>query len=412
MDSHSKIDRTITCPKCKYDAIDVGATECPLCQTKILTVESGESAYKRAIDKTNKLRRHSNSRSSSKSGQIELTFKNRTRNWLNFVRHNSTINSNLTKHFAEAKKPLNLVGLILLGLGIGLWINYFLARAQKVEVVEVPARETEEVDIVPQGLFNYGGDSIFAPLVASGINSAMERAYPEFELRYAKPLNEDFSSLNGIQMLLDGELSFAYNARALNSKEYQEANLRSIELKSVPIAVDGVVLYSNVKVPKSKLNRNQIKQIFSGELTNWNQIDSKIKDLPIVPVIVEDENSKLLGLSSKSEITKSAQYAGNYTQALRKTIGTPGAISFASASLVQNQKLVKIFDLADGSSANYIEPQVETFKDGTYPLTRRIYLVYREDGTVDSKAAQAYIDFIASPVGQGIVKKAKLVPIH
>ena len=413
--SKLKIDRMKVCPKCKYDAIAPGTTLCPLCQTKIVdkreqekTVYTPQRIIKNSSSSTKK-------RSSSRgANQIELILKSQRKNWLNFVRKNPQIGSNLINQLNQVKKPLNLTGLAVVGLGLVLWINLLLTRT-KVEVVEVksPPPKTEAAKSpVPEGIFNYGGDSIFAPIVASGINSAMESVYPEFGLRYTKPLNDDFSSVNGIKMLLDGELSFAYNARALKTEEYMEANLRSIELKYVPIAIDGVVFYSNIAIPSVNLNRSQIRQIFSGEITNWNQIDPQIEDLPLVPVVVEDENLALLGLEERAELVETTQYADNYTQAMRETIGTPGAISFASASLVENQKLIKAFSLADGSSSNYVRPQVETFKDATYPITRRIQIVYRADGTVDQKAAKAYINFLTSPKGQEIIETARLVPIH
>lgn len=412
--SNLKIDRTKICPKCKYDANPRDAIKCPLCQTKLTN--------KAEVCHTDKLDRKKVSRSSlskikgtNKASQIELALKNQTKNWLNFVRQSPKKRLAIAPELNEIKKPLNLVGLILVGLGIALWGNYFLTST-RVEVIEVPVTKDKTQDApakppVPTGLFNYGGDPIFSALVSSGINLGIGVAYPGFELRYAKPLNNDFSSLNGIKMLLGGELSFAYNARSINSSEYKEANLRSIKLKSVPIAIDGVAIYSNVKAPKSKLNRSQIRQIFSGELTNWNQINPNFGDLPIVPVIVEDENLNLLELSTKSEVANSARYVGNYTQAIRETIRTPGAISFASYSLVKDQQLVKKFALADGSSSDYVKPSVRNFRDGEYPLTRRIYLVYRLDGTVDQKAAEAYIDFIGSFEGKEIVTRAGLVPI-
>lgn len=413
--SKLKIDLTKVCPKCKYDAISPGTKICPLCQTKIIDKRELEKTVAPTYRITEKSSSSTRKRSSStKANQIELILKNQKQNWLNFVRKNPQIGSTLTNQINHLKKPLNLTGLVVLGLGLALWGNLLFTRTKdKVVEVKSPLPKTEAVKpAVPEGLFNYGGDPIFAPLVASGINSAMEQANPEFELRYTKPLNDDFSSVNGIKMLLDGELSFAYNARALDTEEYQEANLRSIELKSVPIAIDGVVFYSNVAISTSNLNRRQIRQIFSGEITNWNQIDPDIKDLRIVPVVVEDENLALLGLEEKSELAETTLYTANYTQAMREIIGTPGAISFASASLVKNQKLIKTFALADGGSSNYVQPRVESFKNATYPLTRRIHIVYREDETIDRKAANAYINFLTSEKGQEIIETTRLVPIH
>ena len=125
----------------------------------------------------------------------------------------------------------------------------------------------------------------------------------------------------------------------------------------------------------------------------------------------------MLGIKDE-QIAKSSQYAPNYTQALRKVIGTPGAISFASASLVENQKVLKMFDLAEGNTKNYISPSknnlpnLKAFKDGSYPLTRRLYLTYREDDTRDHLAAKAYANFLIAEKGQEIGQKAGFVSIY
>jgi phosphate transport system substrate-binding protein len=54
----------------------------------------------------------------------------------------------------------------------------------------------------------------------------------------------------------------------------------------------------------------------------------------------------------------------------------------------------------------------EAFKDASYPLTRRIYLVYRIDGSTDQKAAEAYAQFLRSAEGQQIIERAGFVPIY
>ena len=117
-------------------------------------------------------------------------------------------------------------------------------------------------------------------------------------------------------------------------------------------------------------------------------------------------------------LAPTAEYTDNYTQALRKVIATPGSISFASASLVQNQKLIKMFELADGKTSKYIKPAIDgklnlkAFKNGSYPLTRRIFLVYRNDETLDRKAGIAYSNHVSSPKGQEIVERSGFVPIY
>ena len=299
-----------------------------------------------------------------------------------------------------------------------LWANYiFVTKTQNVTRIQVQELEKEDEYEIPQGLFNYGGAPIFAPLVASGINGRIEKKYPGYELRYAKPINRDYSSFNGIKMLLDGELSFAYNERSLTEKEYKSAKLRNVNLKQIPIALDGVVIYGNQQLKITKLNREQLRKIFLGEITNWNEINPKIENLPIVPVIVTNEDLQLLGLTNKNQsLSDKTEMVDNYTLALRKVIATPGSVSFSSISIVKNQQLIKMFALADGNSG-HIRPvvdgkaNIDAVKSGAYPLTRRIFLVYREDGTLDQEAGKLYGSYLTSAEGQDLISKVGLVPI-
>ena len=320
----------------------------------------------------------------------------------------------------ELQKPSAIGGLAVLSLAIALWLNYFIAR--RPTYVSSPTGDSlalynsmSQVKNVPQGLFSYGGALYFASLVAHGINDAMMQNHSGFNLRYTKPIDRDQSYSNGIKMLLDGELSFAFNARPLTSAEYSQANLQNISLQQVPIAIDGVVFFGNNQISVENLSLDRVRDIFEGKITNWQQLGGD--DLPIIPVLLTPENLKILRLENTG-VPQTTQYVSNYTLALRKVIATPGAISFASASLVQDQQMIKVFNLAEENSTNYVapivekEPNLELFKNGSYPLTRRLFVVVRRDGTPDYLAGKAYIQMLLSTEGQEIVKESGFVPLY
>ena len=330
----------------------------------------------------------------------------------------STIGGTKYNYKKEIKKPINLLGILCLVVIFALWGNLIIGKNEKSITSKLNNQETETtpenpLPKGPSGLFSYGGAPFYASLVANGINSNIEAVYPGFELRYAKPLNQDFSYSNGIRMLIDGELSFAFNGRPLSDQEFQRAKLRGTNLKQVSIAIDGIVFFGNNEMPIAGLNIDQIKAIFEGKVTNWNEIDPKLQNIPIIPVLLNNEDLAMIGLKS---IRPDAQYVQNYTQALRKVIATPGAISFSSASLVQGQQLIESYSLADNNLSNYIPPFINgelnssAIKDGRYPLTRRIYIIYRDDRTSDQQAAQAYIAYLNSAEGQQIIEKSSFVP--
>ena len=401
-----------TCPKCKHYRNDFDAKVCAICNTSLLNKDEA-----RLLRNSKNVKNAKNAKNISPRKKSLVSSTRKLALNLLSTRGKPNINSNLR----ELQKPLNLLGLFFVALGVMLWLNYILVISPNLNQAKPnPDKAKQSIDI-PQGLFSYGGAPIFAPLVASGINGLIETKYPGYELRYTKPLNQDYSSSNGIRMLIDGELSFAYNERPLTDEEYKTANLRNINLKQIPIALDGVVVYGNKEIDSQQLNREQLLKIFIGEVNNWNQINPQIEDLPIVPVIVQDEDKKLLGISNKNQkLSANAEYTPNYTQALRKVISTPGSISFASATIVKNQKLIKMFDLADGNSSDYVSPtvtQVQTttntadFKSGRYPLTRRIFIVIREDGTLDQEAGMLYANYLTGIEGQKKTEETGLVPI-
>ena len=320
----------------------------------------------------------------------------------------------------ELRKPSVISGLAVLSLAIALWINYFVAR--RPTYLSSPRdslalyNSMSQVKNVPQGLFSYGGALYFASLVAHGINDAMMQNHPGFDLRYTKPIDRDQSYSNGIKMLLDGELSFAFNGRPLTNAEYSQANLQNISLQQVPIAIDGVVFFGNNQISVENLSLDRVRDIFEGKITNWQQLGGE--NLPIIPVLLAPEDLEILRLENTANVPQTTQYVSNYTLALRKAIATPGAISFASASLVQNQQMIKIFNLAGENSTDYIAPiirgesNLEVFKNGSYPLTRRLFVVIRQDETPDYLAGKAYIQMLLSTEGQEIVKESGFVPLY
>lgn len=321
----------------------------------------------------------------------------------------------------ELKKPSVISGLLVLFLAIALWINFFLNR--RVTYLSSNAKDRvilydsmSQVKDVPPGLFSYGGALYFASLVAHGLNDAITQSHPDFNLRYTKPNNQDQSYTNGIKMLLDGELSFAFNGRSLTGEEYAQAELRNVGLLQVPIAIDGIVLFTNNHISVDNLTLEQVRGIFTGQITNWEQLGGE--NLSIVPVLLTPENIEILGIKDIPSVPYLTQYATNYTLAIREVIATPGAISFASASLIQNQQGIKVLSLAEEGSTNYVTPIVagqadlERFKDGTYPLTRRLFIVIRQDGTPDQLAGEAYGQMLLSNQGQKIVEQSGFVPLY
>jgi phosphate transport system substrate-binding protein len=287
-----------------------------------------------------------------------------------------------------------------------------------------------DVSNVPAGLFNYGGSTTWAP-IRSTVDAAIQQAYPSFQLRYTDPIGVPPGSGTGIQMLLDNQLSFAQSSRSLNAEERQQAQQQGYRLKEMPVALEGLAIAVHPDLSVQGVTLNQLRDIYLGNLTNWNQLGGP--NLSIVPVsrpaaggTVEFFLETVLG---KPTLPGSVTIANTTTEALRLVSTTPGAIYYASAPEVVGQCTVKPIAVginADQLVAPYAEPyvppascpaqrnQINTaaFRSGDYPLTRRLFVIVREDGQLDQQAGEAYANLLTTAAGQALLEQAGFVGIR
>jgi phosphate transport system substrate-binding protein len=326
--------------------------------------------------------------------------------------------------------PLRWVGiaaLIALALGGGFWFWKRQNNAPNTASVLNAASDIQlypsmqDVQNVPTGIFNYGGALTFASLAKSGMNDAIAQSYPEFRLRYTEPMNNNPGSGSGIGMLINSQLSFAQSGRPLKEVEYAQAKTRGFQLEQIPIALDGVAFFTHPDINLNGLSLDQVQSMFVGTITNWEQVGGP--NLPIVLVSQDPQRSSVIpvlfeGLEGAT-LSPDALIIRDFTTAIRTVAQTPGAISCASASAVIGQQTIRLLGLAKTGSNQYVpvstkdsQINTEALRNGTYPFTRRLFVVVRRDGSLDEKAGVAYANFLLSAEGQQIIGKSGLVAIR
>ncbi|MGJ5672339.1 MAG: PstS family phosphate ABC transporter substrate-binding protein [Nostochopsis sp.] len=277
----------------------------------------------------------------------------------------------------------------------------------------------KEVSNVPEGTFNYGGAKIVAILTAQGTHKAMMQAHPNFHLRYTEPANNNSpGSTAGISMLLNGEVSFALSGKALEDDDYSKAKERGFSLQTVPVAIDGMGLYTHPALHIPGLSVQQLQAIYTGQITNWKEVGGP--DLPITIVYLKSASNVTIVLGiEKNNLSSKMEYVRDNTTALRKVAATPGAISFSSATQMVNQRSIRPLAVAPLNSKEYVQLitddrriNVKALQDNSYPLSRRVFVLIRRDNTPDQAAGVAYSNMLLSKEGQQFIEKAGLVPIR
>ena len=287
-----------------------------------------------------------------------------------------------------------------------------------------------DIQSVPSGLFNYGGSTTWAP-VRGDIDPVIQQTYPSFQLRYTDPIGGPPASGTGIEMLLANQLSFAQSSRSLTPEERQQAQQRGYTLREIPVALEGLAIAVNPDLPIDGITLAQLRDIYLGNITNWSQIGGP--NLSIVPISRSAEGGTveffLNSVLGTSTLPVRITVANTTTEALRLVSDTPGAVYYASAPEVVGQCTIK--PLAIGRQPNqlvkpYADPYVpptncpaqrnqinsEALLSGEYPLTRRLFVIIREDGSVDQQAGEAYADLLLTQEGQQLLGAAGFVAIR
>ena len=288
-----------------------------------------------------------------------------------------------------------------------------------------------QVQNVPTGLFNYGGSTSWAP-IRKVVDSAIQVAWPKFQMRYVQPTGETPGSSAGISMLLDGQLAFAQSSRPLLEQEYNQAKQRGFSLQQIPVAIDGIAVAVNPNLSVSGLTLDQLRSIYTGKTTNWNQLGgpnvaikpySRPKgDGGTVEVFAQD----VLG---DQPFGSNVEFISTTTQALQKLASNPGGIYYASAPEVVPQCTIKPLSLGRKPGElvpPYQEPYVtlpqcrskpnqlntNAFQSGQYPITRNLFVIIKQDGQSDQQAGQAYANLLLTEQGQQLTSQAGFVRLR
>lgn len=287
------------------------------------------------------------------------------------------------------------------------------------------------VENVPSGLFNYGGSTSWAP-IRLAIDPAIQAARPEFQLRYVEPTSGSPSSGSGIRMLVDEKLAFAQSSRPIEDQELTRAQQRGFSLKQIPIAIDGLAIAVNPNLNIPGLTIDQLKSIYIGKITNWQQVggpDVTIKpysrpksDGGTVELFVQD-------ILAGQPFSSNVEFVSTTTQALQKLAGSPGGIYYASAPEVVPQCTIKALPLGRRPSelvSPYQEPfvplsqcpgkrnklNIQAFQSGNYPITRNLLVVVKQNGQIAQQAGEAYANFLLTEQGQELLSQAGFVRIR
>ena len=192
-------------------------------------------------------------------------------------------------------------------------------------------------------------------------------------------------------------LDIGLSSRALKDDEKNDVD-------GTTVALDGIAIIVNKDSKVADLTVDQLKQMFTGEITNWSEVGGD--DGEIVLIGREAGSGTRDGFESIVDVKDSCKYAQELTATgavISAVEANPLAIGYASLSAVGDT--VKMVTVGG------VECSEETVKDGSYEVQRPFVFVTNKSVTL-SEQAQAFFDFATSADAADLIRTAGAVPVN
>lgn len=189
------------------------------------------------------------------------------------------------------------------------------------------------------------------------------------------------------------------------SREVKESEFTEFpNIKVFVIARDGIAIVANENVAVNDLSVEQIRQIFSGEITNWKDLGGV--DANIIVVSREEGSGtraafEEMVLGEGALITDSAILQPS-NGSVRTTVSTtPDAIGYLSFGYLD--------ETVKAISVDGVAPTESNASNGSYPVVRPLNIITYGEPTGELKS---FIDYIISENGQAIVVEEDYIAVN
>lgn len=237
--------------------------------------------------------------------------------------------------------------------------------------------------VYPQGCVTYEGGSF------SSDNYYGENFAPDSVMQYN-------NTVRGYQAIVDGSTDILFCASP-SQEQLDYALSMGVELKFVPIGLEGFVFFVNSQNPIENLSSSDIRKIYSCEYTNWSEVGGANR--VINPV------TRLQGSGSQ---TVFEAFMGDTKIGIKSPLAIAGGLigfsfRYYMDGMVGNEGVKMI-------SVDGVYPSSENIKNRSYPIITEFYAIYRSDN--ENENIPLLIDWLLSEEGQELIEKTGYVGIQ
>lgn len=273
-------------------------------------------------------------------------------------------------------------------------MNTFLKKASLVLAFAIIGGCSEQ----PSDVIIIRGSNTFGEELAPRMCDEYARAHSgvRFDMEFK-------GTAYGLGALMVDRCDVAASSRLVNQSDIDLAKDRNVDFADHLVGFYSVAVVVNSKNPLSNLTRQQVHDIFTGTVKNWQEVggpDAAIKIYIRSPVSGTSLGFQELALGTNAYAPGVKQFT-DYVALDHAVSADPNGIGYSSfnTSTKNGVRMVSI----DG-----VQPSDLNVQKGTYPYARPLHL-YTNKGK-EKKAAAEFVNFATSAAGQKILAGMDFVP--
>ena len=249
---------------------------------------------------------------------------------------------------------------------------------------------------------------------------------------------------DGFELFCDGKSDISDASRPIEPEEVEACERNGISYTELEVALDGIsVLTSPENDAVGCLNLADLYALTGPEsegFETWSDANALGEALGGLGVPYPDEPLEITGpgeesgtfdayielarfedtgvdrgLSEDEAATTRPDYqtSANDNVIIEGIAGSPSSLGWVGYSFYeQNQDVVKAIEISEQDESGCVSPTFESISDGSYPLSRSLYIYVNDDKAANSEALARFVEFYLTDTGlRAAVEEVAYVPL-
>ncbi len=314
------------------------------------------------------------------------------------------------------KKGIIIFLIILIILLIALGVTYFVTNSNNNEentnnisnnIIEEEAKQ-EEFKLSKEDYPKVDGATAMRPMSVEIAKSVLNMTNEEAETFIVHN-----TTAKAYENLINKKTDLIFVSEPSDDILNQAKNA-GVEFEMVGIGRDGFVFVENKENKIDNLTIEQIQNIYTGKITNWSEVGGENAQ---IVAYQREKNSGSQNLMEKMvmkglkmmEVPQSLELT-NMSGLIDKIASYENSKNSIGYSIYLYAKEQYVKDSIKFLSINGVYPSDETIADGSYPLSKIVYAIYRKDEPQDSNTRKL-VDWLKTEEGQKTVEAGGYVPL-